>query len=166
MAKYLFQPDKKILKQGFFLTDEQQKVVYEAVMDKWSLLGASHFTFTNHLTGVSQEHQVGHTVTISSEDTLGQTFIKDAHFKFDGVKIWDYLHKQGVELDADSTPGKLAASCRVSKNGLAIAEIVTSSPRAGAILTSMNYLEVTTDPDNLDAAFLVAFAMARTQWVP
>ena len=60
---YFFQPEKKILKQGFFMTDEDKNVVYEAKMLKQPILGAMEFEFINHITGQSGVHKVGHTVT-------------------------------------------------------------------------------------------------------
>ena len=89
--KYLFQPDKKFFKPGFFMTDENDQVVYEAPMIKQSLLTATQFNFINHLSQTSQIHQIGHTVTQSESGMLGALSI-NSYFKYDGQNIWDYLH--------------------------------------------------------------------------
>ena len=48
MAKtYLYQPDKKIMKQGAVLTDESGNTVYEAKMLKNALLGGMQFAFVS-----------------------------------------------------------------------------------------------------------------------
>ncbi len=68
MAKmYLYQPDKKLMKQGAILTDEGGNTVYEAKMLKNALFGGMQFEFVNHLTNQTAEHKVGHTLTSESE---------------------------------------------------------------------------------------------------
>ena len=92
---YFFQPEKKILKQGFFMTDEDKNVVYEAKMLKQPILGAMEFEFINHITGQSGVHKVGHTVTTETSG-LFEFFSIKSSFKYDGENIWDYLHDQGI----------------------------------------------------------------------
>ena len=60
---YKFLPEKKVLKQGFYLTDENEKIVYEAKMLKQPLFGAMEFEFVNHITNKTTPHKVGKTVT-------------------------------------------------------------------------------------------------------
>lgn len=60
------------------------------------------FEFTNHLTNRTEVHKVGHTVTIVQSSGLSGGILGDisdalstrSGFKFDGKKVWDYLHDQ------------------------------------------------------------------------
>ena len=80
--KYFFRPDKKFLKQGFYMEDENKKIIYEAKMTKWSLFGAMKFDFINHVSNKSSEHDVGKTIT-SEESGLFEAFSTNSRFKFD-----------------------------------------------------------------------------------
>ena len=76
------------------------QMVYEGKMTKFKLFGASPFEMINHLTNKTEEHTVGKTVTV--EHGVGDliSFLsKRSYFKYDGVKIWDYLHEKGVRID-------------------------------------------------------------------
>lgn len=53
---YLYQVDKKVMKQGAILTDEAGSTVYEAKMLKNALFGGMQFEFVNHLTGKTIPH--------------------------------------------------------------------------------------------------------------
>ena len=91
---YLFQPDKKMLKQGFSLTDENGNTVYEAKMLKNALFGGMQFEFVNHLTNQTVEHKVGHTLTTESEsngvtDVLSRKRKCSFHFSFS--RLWVHL---------------------------------------------------------------------------
>ena len=67
MAKYLLKPVLNTVKQDFNLEDESGKTVYEGKMTKFSLFGASPFEFANHVTGRTEVHKVGKTVTVEVE---------------------------------------------------------------------------------------------------
>ena len=159
---YLFQPDKKFMKQGFFMTDENENVVYEAKVLKQSLIGAIHFEFTNNLTKKTEEHKVGHTVTTSTSVFGMDALSSRSRFKFDGKDIWDYLHEIGVRIDSGFSNGKLGMTYNVSLKGVQIATMKSTTPKGKSILTNPYYYDVTTEEENLDLAFLAAFAFART----
>ena len=150
---YFFQPEKKILKQGFFMTDEDKNVVYEAKMLKQPILGAMEFEFINHITGQSGVHKVGHTVTFSIKSS----------FKYDGENIWDYLHGQGIRIDSSIAGDRIGMSYRISLKGKDMAEIATASPDGGnGLITGASWLKVTAAEEDIDLAFLTAFSIART----
>lgn len=160
---YLFQPEKKVLKQGFFMTDEANNVVYEAKMLKQPLIGAMEFEFVNHLTNRTIPHKVGKTVTTQTE-TNGFTdlFSTKSRFKLDGTNVWDYLHNEGIRIDSHLSGGKLGMSYNVTLKGQPFAAIESTTPGGKSIITSRFVYNVTTEEENLDLAFLVTFAIART----
>jgi len=160
---YLFQPEKKVMKQGFFMTDENGNIVLEAKMLRQPLFGAMDFEFVNHLSGKTTSHKVGKTLTSQTEGQLGSILSTKSRFKFDGKNIWDYLHEEGIRIDSHLQGGKLGMSYEVSLKGQPIASITTSSPKGAGLITTRFFLEVTTDESNLDTAFLTAFAIARTE---
>lgn len=163
---YLYQPEKKISKQGAILTDEAGGAVYEAKMLKNSLFGGMQFEFVNHVTGKTVPHKVGHTLT-SETQTGGFTDIlsTNSRFKLDGKNVWDYLHEQGIRIDTRRTGGKLGMTYNVTLKGQPMATVETSTKSGKSLLTGSHYYRVTADEADLDMAFLVAFAIARTDQV-
>ena len=161
---YLFQPEKKFLKQGFFLEDENKNIVYEGKMVKQSLIGAMIFEFVNHVSNKTEEHKVGHTVT-TEQTGMFQVFSTKSYFKFDGKNIWDYLHEEGIRIDSNLQDKKIGMTYNVSLKGKEMATIATSSPKGSSIITNNYCLNITTSEENLDLAFLVAFAIAKTNQI-
>ena len=159
--KYLLKPQLKTFKQGFFLEDEGGKVIYEAKMLKFSLFSASPFEFTNNITNKKEEHKIGKTVT-AEESGLAGDFSTSSYFKYDGEKIWDYLHKKGIRINSTLASKKLGMSYDVTFEGEPFATIATSSPKGKSIITTDLYYDVTCDEKDLDLVFLVAFAIAKT----
>lgn len=160
--KYFFQPEKKVLKQGFFMKDEDGKVVYEAKVLKQSLLGPAKVEFVNHVSGKTQEHQVGKVIT-SEVSGVFEFFSVKSWFKFDGKKIWDYLHAEGIRIDSSLSGGRLGMTYEVSLKGKPIATIASAAANGGkAFITSAFHYDVTASEENLDWAFLTAFSIAKT----
>lgn len=159
---YFFQPEKKILKQGFFMTDEDKNIVYEAKMIKQPILGAMEFEFVNHITGQSVVHKVGHTVTTETSG-LFEFFSVKSTFKYDGENIWDYLHGRGIRIDSSIAGDRIGMSYHISLKGKDMADIATASPDGGnGIITGASWLKVTAAEEDIDLAFLTAFSIART----
>ena len=160
---YFFQPEKKFLKQGFYMVDEEKNTIYEAKMLKQPLLGAMTFEFINHITNKKEEHKVGHTATIEQTTNNMVDFMSTkSHFKFDGKKIWDYLHEIGIRIDSQVSSNNIGMTYIVSLKGNEIATIQTASGSGKGLITNHHCYNVTTTEDNLDLAFLVTFSMART----
>ena len=160
---YFFHPEKKVsLKQGFQMEDENGELIYEAKILTFSLLGASDVEFVNHRTGRTEIHKVGKTVTSQLSGTL-EIFTKKSSFKFDGEKIWEYLHQEGIRISSGLAHGKIGMRYEVTYKGDFLATIESTSPNGGnGILTGQFWYNVTTDEEDLDLAFLTAFAIART----
>ena len=159
---YLYQPDKKLMKQGAVLTDENGNTVYEAKMLKNSLFGGMQFEFVNRRTNQTAAHKVGHTLTTESGTNGADVLSRKSRFKFDGKNIWDFLHEQGIRIDSGFSGGKLGMTYTVTLKGQPLATLATTAPGGKSLVTSANCYDVTTDEENLDLAFLVAFAIART----
>ena len=160
---YLYQPEKVIIKQGALLTDENNNVVYEAKCLKQPLIGAMEFEFVNHLTNTSTTHKIGHTITQeTSGGILPSILTTKSYFKYDDKKIWDYLHEQDVRLETGIQEGRLGLAYDITVRGEKVAEVKTSNKNGGGLITTNIFLDVITDEEHLDLAFLVAFAVART----
>ena len=161
--KYLLKPVLKTAKQAFYLEDENGNSVYEGKMTKFSLLGPSPFEFVNHVTGKTEEHKVGKTVTVEQGNGgLVSLLSKRSYFKYDGQKIWDYLHDQGIRIESGLSGKKLGMSYDVTLKGAPLCTIANSSPKGKSIFTTDLYYDVTCEEADLDLVFLVAFSIART----
>ena len=161
--KYLLKPVLKTAKQAFYLEDENGNTVYEGKMTKFSLLGPSPFEFVNHITNRTEEHAVGKTVTVEQGNGgLISMLSKRSYFKYDGQKIWDYLHDQGIRIESGISGKKLGMSYDVTFKGAPLATIANSSPKGKSIFTTDLYYDVICEEADLDLVFLVAFSIAKT----
>ena len=162
--QYKFKPVLKTVKQSFNLEDANGNLVYEGKMTKFSLFGASPYEFTNHITNKTEEHKVGKTITTEQGGNDIISFMsKSSGFKFDGKKIWDYLHDMGIRIDSKISGSKIGMCYDVTLKGQPLATIANSSPKGKSILTTDLYYDVTCEEKDLDLVFLVAFAIARTE---
>ena len=160
--KYFLRPGKAAVKQSYYLLDENKNTVCEANILKMPVFGAADVEFINHITGQTSMHKVGHTVTTESNGLFGGgALFAKSHFKYDGEKIWDYLHDQGIRIDTGLQGGKLGTSYTVTLKGEPIATIDTASV-GGSFITTKFALDVTTSEEYLDWAFLIAWSIART----
>ena len=165
MNNYLLKPKTGTIKQGFFLEDKNNNIVYEGKMMKFKLFGASPFEFINHITNKTEEHKVGKTVTIEENNGTGlvSALSRKSYFKYDGVKIWDYLHDKGIRIESHLSGDKIGMTHIVSLEGKEIATIASSTPKGKSIVTTNLYYDVTCDEKDLDIVFLVAFSIAKTE---
>lgn len=159
--KYLLKPVLKTIKEGFTLVDEKDTLVYEGKMTKFSLLGAAPYNFTNHITNKTEEHKIGKTITME-ESGMSGFFSAKSTFKYDGKKIWDYLHDKGIRINSTLSGNKLGMTYEISFEGKEIATMSTSTPKGKSFITTNQYYDVTCDEKDLDLVFLVAFSIAKT----
>lgn len=163
-TKYLLKPVLKTVKQSFYLEDENGSKIYEGNMTKFSLLGASPYEFVNHITGRTEEHKIGKTITMEEGNGgLISAMAKKSYFKFDGQKIWDYLHDKGIRIESSIAGSKLGMSYDVTYRGEHLATVANSSPKGKSILTTDLYYDVFCEEADLDLVFLVAFSIAKTE---
>ena len=165
MNKYILKPKLATVKQAFFLEDENGNMVYEGKMTKFSLFGASPFEMVNHITNKTEEHKIGKTVTIEQSNGIDiiDFLSKRSYFKYDGKKIWDYLHDLGIRIDSKLSGNKVGMTYNVSFEGKPLATIATSSPKGKSLITTDLYYDVTCEEKDLDLVFLVAFSIAKTE---
>ena len=165
MNKYLLKPKLATIKQAFFLEDENGNMVYEGKMTKFSLFGASPFEMVNHITNKTEEHKIGKTVTIEQNNGIDIiAFLSTRYYiKYNGKKIWDYLHDLGIRIDSKLSGNKVGMTYNVSFEGKPLATIATSSPKGKSIITTDLYYDVTCEEKDLDLVFLVAFSIAKTE---
>lgn len=163
-TKYALKPVLKTFKQSFYLEDENGTKVYEGNMTQFKLFGAAPHEFINHITNHVEEHKLGKTVTIEQGNGgLISELTKKSYFKFDGQKIWDYLHDLGIRINSRPSGNKLGMTYDVSLKGQPLATIAMSSPKGKSIITNSLYYEVTCEEKDLDLVFLVAFSIAKTE---
>ena len=165
MNNYSLKPKLGTVKQAFFLEDKDNNIVYEGKMTKFKLLGASPFEFINHITNKTEEHNVGKTFTIEQNNNNGiiDFLSKRSYFKYDGTKIWDYLHDLGIRIDSKLSENKIGMTYNISLEGNPLATIATSSPKGKSFITTDLYYDVTCEEKDLDLVFLVAFSIAKTE---
>lgn len=167
MKKYVFKSDKKVMKQGYSLSEVGGQVVYEARCLKQPLIGAASYEFVNQLTKKSEEHKVGAASQVGRGtgvldlvrgNVLDFTTSRP-DFKFDGKYIWDLLRQQGIS--GTVSVGRGGGTYKVLQNGQEIASI---SESGGVKVFSMGKsYDVETSEEYLDVVFLVLFAIARTE---
>ena len=164
MSKYLLKPKLGTIKQAFFLEDENGNMIYEGKMTKFKLFGAAPFELINHITNKTEEHKIGKTVTVEQGGNDLISFMsKRSYFKYDGQKIWDYLHDLGIRIDSKPSGNKIGMTYEVSFEGKPLATIATSSPKGKSLVTTDMFYDVTCEEKDLDLVFLVAFSIAKTE---
>ena len=165
MNKYLLKPKLATVKQAFFLEDENGNMVYEGKMTKFKFFGASPFEIVNHITNKTEEHKIGKTVTIEQSNGIDiiDFLSKRSYFKYDGKKIWDYLHDLGIRIDSKLSGNKVGMTYDITFEGKPLATIATSSPKGKSLITTDLYYDVTCEEKDLDLVFLVAFSIAKTE---
>ena len=175
--RYFFHPTGK-LNQDYSMDDENKLPVYTAKAVKKGIFTAWQYEFTDHVLGTTQVHKVGHTVTVEQQRGEGMslfdlgsvaTAVADwlstrSWFKYDGQKIWDYLHEQGIKINNHMAQGKLGMRYDVTLNDQPLATITMAAPNGKpSILGSSQWYEVETTGENVPLAFLTAFAIAKTE---
>ena len=166
-----FLTDTGTAKVGHRMEDVNKKVLYEAKVTKFSLVGATGMDFIDHVKGTTTPHQVGHEI-----ETDYHSILIDNHsgFKFDGEDIGKHLKRNGVVIESGFMSGKpLWPQYRVLRDGEEIALLQSSgvhvheedAARDGKLakmVPARGYFRIQTREKNLDLLFVVAMAFART----
>ena len=166
-----FLTDTGTAKVGHRMEDVNKKVLYEAKVTKFSLVGATGMDFIDHVKGTTTPHQVGHEI-----ETDYHSILIDNHsgFRFDGEDIWKHLKRNGVVIESGFMQGKpLWPQYRVLRDGEEIALLQSSgvhvheedAARDGKLenmIPARGYFRIQTREKNLDLLFVVAMAFART----
>ncbi len=173
--KYFCHPTGK-MNQDFQMDDEQKNPVFEAKVLKKGIFSAWQFEFVNHVTNSSEVHKVGHTVTTEEHVGSGtgimggiasgvmEMMSTRSWFKYDGTKIWDYLHEKGIRIESHMASGRLGMSYKVTLKGQDLATLTMSMPEGKkSIISGKFWYDVDMAGDDLELTFLTAFAIARTE---
>ena len=148
------------------IEDGDRNLLYEAVCDKFSLVGDSLYTFRDREHGAEKQYSVGKTLTQSSDGM----FALDNHssFPLDGKDVWKTLHRNGIRIETGLDGLKWAYT--LYRDEEEIARIVSTGRKVheedeGGLLSKMpapGFFRIWTREKYLDAIFLAAFAIGRT----
>ncbi|MCR5611644.1 MAG: DUF3592 domain-containing protein [Clostridiales bacterium] len=169
LTEYYVSYDGQMLKPGYIVEDGARNIVYEGKMEKNALVRSRHFVFTDHRNSVTEEHEVGHTLTQSFNDEL---FSAKSSFKFDGRNIWDVLHERGIRIQTNMTSKFPNLVYTIGRNGRFMATVETSGKyvhEEDAAEHNLNipvgryYYRVWTNETHLADMFLTVFAISETE---
>ena len=168
--KLYFLTDTGTPKYGHRIEDRNRRVLYEAKMTKFSLLGPHSFDFIDHEHGTTTPHLVGH----EEETDWGNSLLLDNHytFDFDGKDIWKYLKENGIGVRTERVEGTIMPRYRVSRGDREIAVIECSSyyvheedADQHSVASKMpvpGFYRIRTRQENLETVFVTAVAFARS----
>ena len=166
--KLYFLTDLGTAKGTAHIEDENRQVVYEAACTKFSLVADSEYDFIDHRSGSHKTHLIGKTVTSSSD----AFWVLDNHsiFSIDGKDIWKVLHENGIRIETGME--KLKWNYNIFRGDVLIAEAVNTNKLvheedaeakgALAAVPFPGFFRIRAFDENLDAIFLVLFAIGRT----
>lgn len=169
VKEYYFSFDGHSLKPGYTVEDKNRDVLFEGKMIKQAIVGARTYEFTNHITGVSVAHEVGHTVEQSYNNEF---FSAKSWFKFNGKNVWDVIHEKGIRLSTNLHSKFPYCIYNVMKNGEVLARVETCSVYVHEedeaqhkikIPTGNMYYRFWTASNDLDSLFLTIFAISETE---
>lgn len=148
------------------IEDGDRDRLYEALCDKFSLMGDSLYTFADREHGTEKQYSVGKTLTQSSSGM----FALDNHSSFllDGKDVWKQLHRNGIRIETGLEGLKWAYT--IYRDDVEIARVVNTNKKVheedeGGLLTKVpfpGFFRIWTCEENLDAVFLTVFAIGRT----
>ncbi len=161
-----FLTDQGTAKGTCHIEDAGRNLLYEAVCDRFSLVGDSLYTFKDREHGTEKQYSVGKTLTQSSDGL----FALDNHssFQLDGRDVWKQLHTNGIRIETGLDGLKWAYTLYPDEEE--IARIVSTGRKvheedAGGVLSKMpapGFFRIWTREKYLDVIFLTAFAIGRT----
>lgn len=165
-----FLTDIGTIKGGHHLEDKDRRVLYEAMMTKFSPLSAFEFDFIDHENNKTIKHLVGHT-----EEMDWNSLLIDNNYTFtiDGQDVWMHLRKIGVTIDSRFGKAQgVMPSYTIRKDGEELAYAENTSQYAHeedaeehkvvSKIPVQGFYRVHTREKNLDLLFMILVAMARS----
>lgn len=165
-----FLTDIGTIKGGHHLEDKDRRVLYEAMMTKFSPLSAFEFDFIDHENNKTIKHLVGHT-----EEMDWNSLLIDNNYTFtiDGQDVWMHLRKIGVTIDSRFGKAQgVMPSYTIRKDGEELAYAENTSQyaheedaeehKAVSKIPVQGFYRVHTREKNLDLLFMILVAMARS----
>lgn len=169
VREYYCSFDGNSLKPGYVIEDADRNVLFEGKMTKQNLVGPRTYTFVDHVRNVSKEHEVGHVITQTVNDS---SFSARSSFKFDGKNVWDEIHDRGIRLETDMLSKFPHFIYNAAWDGKAFARIETSgryvheedaAEHSIDLPIGRYYYRFWTDSEDLESLFLVIFSISETE---
>lgn len=165
--EYFFHFDKNI-KQGYVMEDAENRTVYEAEMEKLTLIGTIPFKFINHVSGRSWDMKIGHTVSTSVGAGNGFSFRVpiSSSFTVNGTDNWEYLASKGYGFDYSLSGIRPCFDVKHYGEKVATVETVGTDALRGTDtvigkLPVNGLFKVQCKACDLDLVFLTCFSIAR-----
>lgn len=167
-VEYYCMLDGHTFKPGYIVEDRNRRVLYEAKNTKNIPALPREFEFINHYTNTTTKHKVTRPVDTSLDN---EVFSNSSYIKFDGVNIWEYLHKAGIRINTDLTSVFPKIRYEISLAGEPIARVETSSKyvheedeedKKIVIPVGRYYYRIWTKELDLELLFLAIFAISET----
>ena len=164
-----FRFDGNSLRPGYLIEDADKNVLFEGKMLKNALVGSRSYEFVDHVSGRSETHEVGHTVTQTFDNEF---FSARSWFKIDGENVWDLLHDRGLRMNTDLHSRFPSPIYDVTKAGEMYARIESTSiyvheedekAHRLAVPTGRMYYRFWTASDDLETMFITMFALSETE---
>ncbi|MBQ2517311.1 MAG: DUF3592 domain-containing protein [Clostridia bacterium] len=164
-----FRYDGNTFKPGYLIEDADRNPLYEGKMLKNAMVGARTFEFTDHRTGSSQEHDVGH---VGTQSFNGEAFSAKSSFKFDGENVWDAIHGRGIRIGTDIRSKFPYFIYNISKNGAPYARVESTgqyvhedeaAQHSVVIPTGHMFYRIWTAENDLADIFLTTFAISECE---
>ncbi|MCQ2435986.1 MAG: DUF3592 domain-containing protein [Clostridia bacterium] len=163
---YLFHYTGKLNQSYILKTAEDKTPVYEAVCDKMAVIGASDYTFVNHVTCHRKQLKIGHT-TETSYGNGNLSMITDSYFKIDGQICWDVLGNMGYSVEPYLEKFNIAVD--VKKYGIKVAHfeqagsnvVSEKQTKLGEVLKSPGIYKVNCRESDIEGVFLACFCFSR-----
>ena len=165
MQKLYFSLDMKThVKLRFYIEDEYKNLLYEGKMEKFNLVGAHTYVFTDNINHHEEEHKVGHVNDAQSGDiTVSQGFT------FDGVEMTEYLDANKISIEYGTEQGGI--SYNIYHEGQLVATAVSSSkyvheedaknhPLISKFRLTNYFFQIKGQRSYIDVIFLVLFKEA------
>jgi len=169
VREYYFRWDGNSFRPGYLIEDADRRPLFEGRMLKDAVAGARTFAFTDHITGKTAEHEVGHLVT----QTYDGSFLgAKSWFRFDGENIWDLLHERGLRIRTDVRSRFPNMTYEASKDGAPFAQFESTSMYVHedeeaahriAVPVGRMYYRCWTVSDDFETLFLTIFSVSESE---
>lgn len=158
------------LNQSHVMKNEAAEPVFEGNCRKMELVRDTEYDFVDVLTGETELHRIGHTVTRSVGTVLGFIAPISSSFTIDGEDIWDWFAKQGYGFTWSHKGIKSIYS--VTRWQIPIATIEEAGTeimgekyegRTGSKLPSKGLYRISCRESDRKAMFMMAFTLSRIE---
>lgn len=168
MATYHAFPCGK-MSQSFRMENENNQPICEANLVKFKIFTACPYEFVNHVSTTTTAHKVGKTISVE-QGAAGLSMATASYFKFDGKNCFDILEEKGYSFKLlaklDILHPEFVLSDR-DGNQVAVYKMNVSGEKeegVSAIGNKQRNTLITTESEDLDMIFFVAFLLSRVNF--